>query len=69
MAAASAKLAPCALAILIPVSLLFLLVAVAIFFWAIRKDQFEDLDSPGILPLLDAKADSTADAKHPSPQT
>lgn len=59
-----------ALVILIPVSLLFVLAAVAIFFWAIRKDQFEDLDTPGIVPLLDNDANPSADDElYPSPQT
>ena len=32
------------LAILIPVALLMGLIGLAVFFWAIRNDQFEDLD-------------------------
>jgi cbb3-type cytochrome oxidase maturation protein len=32
---------------------LLLLVAVALFFWAVNHQQFDDLDSPAILPLLD----------------
>lgn len=42
-----------ALLILIPVTLALAIVAVGIFFWAVRHDQFEDLDTPEILPLLD----------------
>ncbi|RAP55703.1 cbb3-type cytochrome oxidase assembly protein CcoS [Oleiagrimonas sp. MCCC 1A03011] len=42
-----------ALLLLIPVSLILVAVAVAIFFWAVRHDQFQDMDSPKILPLLD----------------
>jgi cbb3-type cytochrome oxidase maturation protein len=42
-----------ALLILIPVSLLLVAAAVGVFFWAVRHDQFEDLDTPRILPLLD----------------
>ena len=41
------------LLVLIPVTLLIMLVAVAIFFWAVNHQQFDDLESPGILPLLD----------------
>lgn len=41
------------LLMLIPVTVLLLLVAVALFFWAVNHQQFDDLDSPGILPLLD----------------
>lgn len=41
------------LLVLIPVTLLIVLVAVALFFWAVNHQQFDDLDSPGILPLLD----------------
>lgn len=42
-----------ALAILIPIGLGLAAIAVGIFFWATRHGQFDDLDSPAILPLLD----------------
>jgi cbb3-type cytochrome oxidase maturation protein len=48
-----------AILILIPISLLLAGVAVAIFFWATRHGQFDDLDTPGILPLLDNEDDRT----------
>jgi cbb3-type cytochrome oxidase maturation protein len=41
------------LLVLIPVTILVLLVAVGLFFWAVNHQQFDDLDSPAILPLLD----------------
>jgi len=41
------------LLVLIPVTLLVIMVAVALFFWAVNHQQFDDLDSPAILPLLD----------------
>lgn len=41
------------LLVLIPVTLLVVLLAVAAFFWAVNQQQFEDLDSPAMLPLLD----------------
>ncbi|TAL85242.1 MAG: cbb3-type cytochrome oxidase assembly protein CcoS [Rhodanobacter sp.] len=41
------------LLVLIPVTLLVVVIAVVIFFWAVNHQQFDDLDSPAILPLLD----------------
>jgi cbb3-type cytochrome oxidase maturation protein len=41
------------LLVLIPVTLLVVIVAVWLFFWAVNHQQFDDLDSPAILPLLD----------------
>lgn len=40
--------------IMIPLSLLILIGAVTAFFWAVNHDQFEDLNSPGLLPIADA---------------
>jgi len=42
-----------ALVLLIPLSLLLLAVAVWAFFWAVDHDQFDDLDTPALLPLDD----------------
>ena len=42
-----------ALVLLIPLSLLLLAVAVWAFFWAVDNDQFDDLDTPALLPLDD----------------
>ncbi|MDN7123675.1 cbb3-type cytochrome oxidase assembly protein CcoS [Pseudidiomarina terrestris] len=39
--------------ILIPIAVLFVIIAVAIFFWAVRSDQFEDLERQGMNVLLD----------------
>jgi cbb3-type cytochrome oxidase maturation protein len=33
--------------------MVFVVVAVAIFFWAVRSDQFEDLERQGMNILLD----------------
>ncbi len=41
------------LLLMIPLSLLFVGVAVATFFWAVNHDQFDDMDSPGLMPLSD----------------
>jgi len=39
--------------VLIPVTLLIVAVAIVIFFWAVNHQQFDDLDSPGVLPLME----------------
>lgn len=39
--------------ILIPIAILFVIIAVVIFFWAVRSDQFEDLERQGMNVLLD----------------
>jgi cbb3-type cytochrome oxidase maturation protein len=39
--------------VLIPIAVVFVVVAVAIFFWAVRSDQFEDLERQGMNILLD----------------
>ena len=33
---------------LIPISLILLLIAVAAFFWAVKRGQFDDLDTPAL---------------------
>lgn len=38
---------------LIPASILLLVAAGIAFFWAVDHDQFDDLDTPSLLPLLD----------------
>ncbi len=47
-----------ALLILIPITLVLAAVAVGVFFWAVNHAQFEDLDTPKILPLLDDPPES-----------
>lgn len=42
-----------ALLILIPLSLVLLLVAIWAFAWAVRRGQFDDLDTPAIDILQD----------------
>ncbi|TAL74282.1 MAG: cbb3-type cytochrome oxidase assembly protein CcoS [Rhodanobacter sp.] len=39
--------------VLIPVTIVVIGVAIALFFWAVNHQQFDDLDSPAVLPLLD----------------
>lgn len=41
------------LVVMIPLSILLLVGAGAFFFWAVEHDQFDDMDTPRLLPLLD----------------
>ena len=42
------------LLLMIPLSLLFISGAVGLFFWAVDHGQFDDLETPGLLPLDDS---------------
>ena len=44
--------------LLIPVSMLFIALAVGIFFWAVKSGQYDDLDSEGERMLFDDDDDS-----------
>jgi len=55
------------LLVLIPVTLLVVIVAVWLFFWAVNHQQFDDLDSPAVLPLLDEPAPKDAAPTPPGP--
>jgi cbb3-type cytochrome oxidase maturation protein len=46
------------LLVLIPISLVLLGIAIAAFFWAVRRGQFEDLDSAAIDILRDDDTDA-----------
>ena len=50
------------LLVLIPVTLLIVIIAVWLFFWAVNHQQFDDLDSPEVLPLMDDPATDSATA-------
>lgn len=39
--------------VLIPIAILFVIIAAVVFFWAIRSEQFEDLDRQGSNILFD----------------
>ncbi|WP_109127470.1 cbb3-type cytochrome oxidase assembly protein CcoS [Dyella sp. C11] len=39
--------------VLIPVTFLIVAVAVGVFFWAVNHQQFDDLENPGVLPLME----------------
>jgi len=46
------------LVIMIPLSIALLIGAGIAFFWAVDHDQFDDMDSPGLLPLEDLPEDA-----------
>lgn len=48
-----------AIYLLIPLSLLLLSLAVWAFFWAVRNDQFDDLDTPAMDILDDEEKRAT----------
>ena len=48
------------LLVMIPLSIVLLIGAVAAFFWAVDHDQFDDMDTPGLLPLDDARDNASA---------
>jgi cbb3-type cytochrome oxidase maturation protein len=53
------------LVVMIPLSIALLVGAVAAFFWAVDHDQFDDLDTPALLPLDDDPRDASSDDDEP----
>ncbi|MBS9850484.1 cbb3-type cytochrome oxidase assembly protein CcoS [Vibrio alginolyticus] len=49
--------------ILIPIAIVLVCVAVTVFLWAVRSDQFEDLERQGHNILLDEEDQSNSDKK------
>lgn len=45
--------------VLIPIAILFVIIAGVVFFWAIRSEQFEDLDRQGSNILFDEEEQMT----------
>ncbi|MDX1608505.1 MAG: cbb3-type cytochrome oxidase assembly protein CcoS [Halofilum sp. (in: g-proteobacteria)] len=48
------------LLLMIPLSIALVAGAAAAFFWAVNHDQFDDLESPKLLPLMDDPDDPAA---------
>jgi cbb3-type cytochrome oxidase maturation protein len=53
------------LLVLIPVTLAAAAVALPLVFSAVRHQQLDDLDSPGVLPLMDDQPEPTEDREDP----
>ena len=45
--------------VLIPLSLILMVLAIAFFFWAVKNDQFDDLDTPALDVLDDDEPSSS----------
>ena len=54
-----------AMFLLIPLSLVLVVLAVALFFWAVHAGQFDDLDSPAYRILLDDSIPTESGEKTP----
>ncbi|GLS89072.1 cytochrome oxidase maturation protein Cbb3 [Psychromonas marina] len=53
--------------VLIPIAMIFVAIAVCVFFWAVKSDQYEDLDREGINILFDEDLESEQPAKKHEP--
>ena len=51
------------LLLLIPISLMLLVVAILMFVWAVKKGQFENLDSAALDILVDDETDTSTSGK------
>lgn len=49
--------------VLIPIAILFVMIGLGIFFWAVRSKQFDDLDKEGFSILFDEKNNTDAPRK------
>ena len=54
--------------VLIPLSVILMVFAIAFFFWAVRNDQFDDLDTPALDILDEDKQTPPADSSDESGQ-
>ena len=50
--------------ILIPIAIIFTAIAIYLFFWAVKTDQFDDLEKQGMSILFDD--DANIDKKNPT---
>ena len=52
--------------ILIPIAVLFVAIAVGIFFWAVKSGQFDDLEAEGKRILFDDRQFKASDNNQPN---
>jgi cbb3-type cytochrome oxidase maturation protein len=53
--------------VLIPLSLVLVALAGWAFFWSVNHSQFDDLDTPALIPLSDETSSGPAEAESKSP--
>jgi cbb3-type cytochrome oxidase maturation protein len=46
--------------VLIPIAILLVIIAIVVFFWAVKSNQFEDLERQGYSILFDDDVKSTS---------
>lgn len=51
--------------VLIPIAIILVLLAIGIFFWAVKTNQFEDLERQGFSILFDDDVEKKPQAKPP----
>ena len=50
--------------LLLPVALIIVVIIIVVFFWAVKSDQFDDLEGPAHRILMDDdRADTVKDSK------
>ncbi|QYJ80455.1 cbb3-type cytochrome oxidase assembly protein CcoS [Shewanella acanthi] len=52
--------------VLIPIAMIFVMIAVAVFFWAVKSEQFDDLDRQSVSILFDEEPKKPTSSDHPS---
>lgn len=55
------------ISVLIPIAVLFVILGLAIFFWAVKSRQFDDLDKEAFSILFDEKQQKTKSDKNTKP--
>lgn len=55
--------------VLIPIAMIFVLIAVAVFFWAVKSEQFDDLDRQSVSILFDDAPTPPASVETTAPTT
>ncbi|WP_432453089.1 MULTISPECIES: cbb3-type cytochrome oxidase assembly protein CcoS [unclassified Agarivorans] len=50
--------------VLIPIALIFIAAGIGAFFWAVKSEQFEDLDRQGVNILFDEKSSDKSKKQH-----
>ncbi len=52
--------------VLIPIAMIFVLIAVAVFFWAVKSEQFDDLDRQSVSILFDDEPKKPTSSVNPT---